>query len=385
MCRHVRVVARRIVARASIRVLALMQLTIPQSTESQTVSTVGAAKFVRSIGADGPEAISSVRDAAVSRDGIIYVLDDADKRIRAFSVEGRLLRSFGRSGRGPGEFTLPVRMMVDSSSISVLDRGNGVVRYSLGGRYLGQSRVGGLETSVKMRYAREVSVQMSPLANIDPRAIAHVVVRNGSKVDTVQSYETDAAAWEQQGAPVTIRSTGFGRSAAWSTIGDSIIVLADGRSGLVRWISVEANSLREIRRARLTSRPRLVSNDELDFASRQYRSESFEFSATSGGITKKTLTSGRFVNAPKYWSIASRIIVSTNGDVWINGPSATTNSARQQETLSGFNLWTVLKKNGSIVELGIVADLHVYAVVGDLIIGVSKSGEQPGLAVYRCC
>lgn len=57
----------------------------------------------------GPQAsdgwfFARIRDVAVDARGHVYVLDDAEQRIRVFTPDGALLRSMGRLGSGPGEF-----------------------------------------------------------------------------------------------------------------------------------------------------------------------------------------------------------------------------------------------------------------------------------------
>jgi hypothetical protein len=44
-----------------------------------------------------------VPQIAVADDGTIYVLDQVDNSVRAYSPQGVLLRKFGRAGQGPGE------------------------------------------------------------------------------------------------------------------------------------------------------------------------------------------------------------------------------------------------------------------------------------------
>lgn len=52
------------------------------------------------------DAFGQVFSLAVDGDGRIYVTDFRANEIRVFSAEGECLRTFGRSGEGPGEFTM---------------------------------------------------------------------------------------------------------------------------------------------------------------------------------------------------------------------------------------------------------------------------------------
>ena len=61
-----------------------------------------------SIGCDdcgGPAQFAEIADVSITPGGTIYVADRDDPRIRVFSSAGHPVRSFGRRGQGPGEFT----------------------------------------------------------------------------------------------------------------------------------------------------------------------------------------------------------------------------------------------------------------------------------------
>ncbi|MYA63461.1 MAG: hypothetical protein F4139_15385 [Gemmatimonadetes bacterium] len=55
---------------------------------------------------DTCDAFGDVMSLAVDGDGRIYVADRQASEIRVFSPQGECLRTFGRSGEGPGEFSL---------------------------------------------------------------------------------------------------------------------------------------------------------------------------------------------------------------------------------------------------------------------------------------
>lgn len=56
------------------------------------------------------------------KNGNIYVLDMAGHSVKKFDSNGRLMKSFGRAGRGPGEFQSPFRMdVLPNGKIIVLD------------------------------------------------------------------------------------------------------------------------------------------------------------------------------------------------------------------------------------------------------------------------
>jgi len=81
------------------------------------------------------------RPAAVAFDasaGILYVADSVAQRIRVFSAQGALLRSFGQNGRGEGQFNFPTHLAVDAQgTLLVTDALNFRVQaFSRTGRFL---------------------------------------------------------------------------------------------------------------------------------------------------------------------------------------------------------------------------------------------------------
>lgn len=95
-------------------------------------------------------------DFVLGSDGCFYVLDKGNRRIAVFDDEGRYVRSFGRSGGGPGEFSRGVMLQdFDGSILSIFDvelqrttryHTNGnlieVLSYSAGERRVGAQRIG---------------------------------------------------------------------------------------------------------------------------------------------------------------------------------------------------------------------------------------------------
>lgn len=67
--------------------------------------------------------INYAKDARVGPAGNIYVADAGIARIKVYSPTGELLNSFGRRGRGPGEFTDIRGFAVTDSTVLVWDQG----------------------------------------------------------------------------------------------------------------------------------------------------------------------------------------------------------------------------------------------------------------------
>lgn len=77
---------------------------------------------------------------AAGPEGNVYVTESGASRVSVFDKEGKLLRSFGSSGSGPGQFTTPTEVAVDpAGDVWVGDSGAGRVQlFSSSGDYIAQ-------------------------------------------------------------------------------------------------------------------------------------------------------------------------------------------------------------------------------------------------------
>jgi DNA-binding beta-propeller fold protein YncE len=82
-------------------------------------------------------------DAAVAPDGEIYVADGyGNSMVHRFAASGEHMQSWGRPGKGPGEFTTPHAVWIDRQDrVLVADRENDRVQvFDRAGRYLTEWR-----------------------------------------------------------------------------------------------------------------------------------------------------------------------------------------------------------------------------------------------------
>ena len=77
------------------------------------------------IGGDGGDAngvgFSEIRGIQVDDQGQIYVLDSKECLVKVFDPKGKLIRSFGKRGQGPGEFENPLGMWLSKAGLSIFD------------------------------------------------------------------------------------------------------------------------------------------------------------------------------------------------------------------------------------------------------------------------
>ena len=83
------------------------------------VMTLGSAE-----GSDS-EILGAVMDAAFGPERSVYVADAGLKRVVVFDSVGTFLRSFGRSGQGPGEFVAPSSITLSGDTVFVYDSRQG--------------------------------------------------------------------------------------------------------------------------------------------------------------------------------------------------------------------------------------------------------------------
>ncbi len=95
--------------------------------------------------------LNEPQDVQVTDDGTIYIMDWGDTCIKVYDSEGGYLRTVGREGVGPGEFSTPVYMDISADGkIFLMDgRNQRVVVFSTDGDYLGGFRIMGFHSNMR--------------------------------------------------------------------------------------------------------------------------------------------------------------------------------------------------------------------------------------------
>ena len=136
-----------------------------------------------------------LNDVYVDDQGTIYTADWGDTRIRVFDSNGNFKTAFGKSGQGPGEFSYPSRIFVDSDYlIYVHDPQNSsrVTRYFSDGEYFNDFKIAlyglliGLDNEDNLYTANRLS--WDGRTRIEERSFERLDVK-GNVINTITTLE----------------------------------------------------------------------------------------------------------------------------------------------------------------------------------------------------
>ena len=258
--------------------------------------------------------------AMAIRDDGLWVLDAGHRRVFRFDTRGRLVVAFGRQGNGPGEFLWPSALRVDSV-VTIPDvRQVRVSRFALDGEHLETRRVSGpvapsaglavLRNGVTV-YVTSVHYTMSSSGfGGDPYGHVTVGFAGSSRSDTIASRHGASVMWTAAGRMSLFR-TGFGDSGAWTTMGDSAIVVADGITGTISVFTVPDSPRMETDTPRLSVDSVTMGIVGLPVTQADRERAEADFRRDNPNVRQVT-----FKGWPSHWSVAIDLLVSDDGKVW---------------------------------------------------------------------
>ncbi len=319
------------VRKSALRLLAL-SLLLGSATIRSDSAPVALAAQIRTIDLSGsPVAtvipaeydggfFARIGDVLVNDSGI-WVADVGHSRVSWFAADGTLRAEFGREGSGPGEWLSPGIVSVDSLlTVDDLPQGRRV-RFRLDGSHLDTKSVphfadpngGEIPLVDAVSLAGGLTVGMLPgryivsfSRNFTYDLRHHVVLLNPGveSTDTLLSLHWGMAGWktEVMGAA---KSTHFGAAGAWSVLGDTAVVLADGVVGTLTIVNAESGSIR-------------AETIDLGFAGRPVTDrdlEDLEEDIRAG--VSLDIPREMDIDAPAYWSVATDLIAATDQVFWL--------------------------------------------------------------------
>jgi hypothetical protein len=260
----------------------------------------------------------------VAPDGRIVVLDRGASggSIRVYESTGEFVQRFGGSGSGPGEFQRPGAhpVITPDSQLIVYDPLQlRLTAFDLAGHVLGTKRVVQIPDvqpfaeSLPLRHGYALVVTqgtMSPLPRLhDPRR-AWILVRDDEVVDSIARFRVPVvtASWQTSGdrRGRDLHEVGPRIGGRVALSGDSLLAVVDGRSGMVSYLEVGADGLRELRRVSLGFAARDVS-----------RSDRQRIEAVLRGRNRVPPRADIELDMSEYWSVASAAFFSDDAHLWI--------------------------------------------------------------------
>lgn len=306
--------------------------------------------------------------AIAIRDDGLWVLDAGHRRVFRFDTAGRLVAAFGGHGDGPGEFVWPSALRVDSV-VTIPDmRQVRVSRFTLDGKHLETRRVSGpvapsaglafLRNDVTV-YVTSVNYTMSS-SGIGGDPYGHVTVgfAGSNRSDTIASWHGDSVMWTTASSMSLFR-TDFGPAGAWTTMGDSAVVVADGITGTITVFTVADSPGVEIGTPQFSvdSVTMGIAGRPVTRADRERAEADFRRDRPNvrGQVT--------FDGWPSQWSVAIVLLISDDGRAWVR--HAVHEDERQH--------WTEVDLYGSLRRHVILPErFSLRAIAGGKLYGVAR-------------
>ena len=161
--------------------------------------------------------------------------------------------------------------------------------------------------------------------------------------------------------------SGFGAGGAWAVLGDSVVAVADGHGGDVRWYTARSGRLQLTQTSTLGPTSVPVSGADIEGLERHFREEREATKAPAPALVE--------FEAPPRGSVAVKALFDDTGRPWVShGPSP-----------GGGSLWTVFTASGATAfGVQLPAGFDLMSVRGDRLYGAASSElESAAIRVYR--
>lgn len=140
--------------------LLIICIALSSQAHSQDVQFRFDKKF--DIETDGSPLLGEISDVVFDNQGFFYLLDNGNKQIHKFGTDGEFVQSFGREGRGPGEFTRASNSIVydeEKSNVYILDYPNA--------RIVGYNTVTAEHTTINLQSTSAIPINKLTFFNGD--------------------------------------------------------------------------------------------------------------------------------------------------------------------------------------------------------------------------
>jgi hypothetical protein len=121
----------------------------------------------------GPAAFSPIRDFEIGPSSELHVLLPQEHEVRVFNGDGEYVRSIGRLGEGPGEFSRPEKIGFVGDTLWVLDSRAERVHFFLDGDFVRVLPLPPVRDLRPDRFSRAIGVIAGPRVLISPDAMTY--------------------------------------------------------------------------------------------------------------------------------------------------------------------------------------------------------------------
>lgn len=315
-----------------------------------------------------------IRSVDVAPDGSVWVLDRADGRVTVWSPSGRLVRSFGGRGSGPGEVVTPgyVRALADGGAVVGEVFPPRLHRYDPAGRHTGTERIEPspegpalLATMAQWRVRRSgeafARLSYASPSHLDGTPVVLARIEDGGAMDTLLQ-------WTERTTPARLPRI-FEADWSWDLAPGGSVVVAPGTPYELRVHDAAGTLDRKV----LLGAPPVRVTRALERRARERFFERFAGEDVSEAVLRDL--GDRLEVASTLPQIQGVHVSERDGDVWVEAPTA-----ERTGELEEAGAWDVFDREGGY--LGRVEPppgFRLEGVRGDLLFGI----ERDSLGVTR--